>query len=262
MDIADDYDFNSSFYQYGPGASSDYDYSNEGENYVNSGDYYSHEGLTYTDPASTQPNAPGTGGSPINIPDAEGDNPFSKFLSGIAKFVTGGGSGGGKGLFGGAGGINPLTLILALAMGEEARKRTPSPTGGGTTMGLLPPREYNKRVVNTRRGPIVRYAHGGLTALKSGGPVAMEDGGFVMTKRAVDGAGGPQGIRSLIPNAKMVRGPGTGTSDDIPAVIFGREGATPAALSNGEAYVPKRTVQNMGGAQQLYSLMHNLQKRA
>ena len=95
-----------------------------------------------------------------------------------------------------------------------------------------------------------------------GGPVQMEDGGFVLTKRAVDGAGGPRGIQQLVPGARMVRGPGTGTSDDIPAVINGRNGQTPARLSNGEAYVPKRFVQDQGGPQRMYALMNNLQRKA
>lgn len=94
-----------------------------------------------------------------------------------------------------------------------------------------------------------------------GGPVRLEDGGFVMTKRAVDGAGGPQGIQSLVPGAQMIRGPGTGTSDSIPAVIQGKNGTTPAAVSNGEAYLNKQATQQNGGASQLYALMNNLQRR-
>jgi hypothetical protein len=113
-------------------------------------------------------------------------------------------------------------------------------------------------------GPIARYAaEGGLMqAYANGGNVQMEDGGFVMTKKAVDGAGGPRGIQQLVPGARMIQGPGTGTSDDIPAVINGRNGQTPARLSNGEAYVPKPFVDRLGGARQMYALMNNLQRRA
>lgn len=93
-------------------------------------------------------------------------------------------------------------------------------------------------------------------------PFPMQDGGFVMTKRAVDGAGGPRGIAQLLPNARMIRGPGTGTSDSIPATIQGRNGVTPAKVSNGESYVPPKGVEEAGGAQQLYALMNNLQRRA
>ena len=141
-----------------------------------------------------------------------------------------------------------LALLLAgLASGD----RRPA-YGGGTRMGMPAP------VVPQRMA-----AQGGLMkAYRQGGPVRMEDGGFVMTKRAVDGAGGPRGLAQMLPGARPIRGPGTGTSDSIPATINGPRGQTPARVSNGEAYVPRRTVQNAGGAQQLYDLMNNLQRRA
>lgn len=99
-----------------------------------------------------------------------------------------------------------------------------------------------------------KFAHGGT--------VQMEDGGFVLTKRAVDGAGGPRGIAQLVPGARPIRGPGTGTSDSIPATIQGCHGQTPAKVSNGEAYVPKRFVQAQGGPQRMYALMNKLQRKA
>jgi hypothetical protein len=141
-----------------------------------------------------------------------------------------------------------LALLLAgLASGD----RRPA-YGGGTRMGMPAP------VVPQRMA-----AQGGLMkAYRQGGHVNMEDGGFVMTKRAVDGAGGPRGLARMLPGARPIRGPGTGTSDSIPATINGPRGQTPARVSNGEAYVPRRTVQNAGGAQQLYDLMNNLQRRA
>lgn len=141
-----------------------------------------------------------------------------------------------------------LGLLAALAASKERRPAY----GGGTRMAMPAP------VVPQRMA-----AQGGLMkAYRQGGPVRMEDGGFVMTKRAVDGAGGPRGLAQMLPGARPIRGPGTGTSDSIPATINGPRGQTPARVSNGEAYVPRRTVQNAGGAQQLYDLMHKLQRRA
>jgi len=92
-----------------------------------------------------------------------------------------------------------------------------------------------------------------------GGAVQMEDGGFVMTEKAVKGAKKlvDGGITQLLPDARMIRGPGTGTSDEIPAVINGPNGQTPARLSNGEAYVPPG--RNTKG---LYALMHQLERKA
>lgn len=141
--------------------------------------------------------------------------------------------------------------------------------GGGYTGVASGARPTARTTVQGPYGPIVRYAaNGGLMqAYAQGGvvtgthqrPMQMEDGGFVMTERAVKGAGGPQGIAQLLPDAKLIRGPGTGTSDDIPATI---EGNTPARVSNGEMYVPRAQVKQAGGAPALYALMNKLQRRA
>ena len=148
----------------------------------------------------------------------------------------------------GFGGVGLLGLLAALAASKERRPAY----GGGTRMAMPAP------VVPQRMA-----AQGGLMkAYRQGGPVRMEDGGFVMTKRAVDGAGGPRGLAQMLPGARPIRGPGTGVSDSIPATISGPRGQTPARVSNGEAYVPRKTVQSAGGAQQLYDLMHKLQRRA
>jgi len=145
------------------------------------------------------------------------------------------------------------------------------PARGGGYTGVAAPRPTTRTVTQGKYGPIAQYAaNGGLMqAYATGGvtgthrrPMQMEDGGFVMTKRAVDGAGGPRGIAQMLPGARPIVGPGTGTSDSIPATIHGPRGQTPARVSNGEAYVPRETVQRMGGAQQMYDLMHNLQRRA
>ena len=138
--------------------------------------------------------------------------------------------------------------------------------GGGEThwsqVGRVPtPRVPDSRETYAAEGGVMHaYANGGKVA-----PVPMQDGGFVMTKRAVDGAGGPQGIQSLVPQARMIRGPGHGTSDSIPAYIQGPNGRTPARVSNGEAYVPPQGDNPTERAQktrQLYALMKSLERRA
>lgn len=144
-------------------------------------------------------------------------------------------------------------------------RQKPEPRGGGTTEGYA---GYSKPLTRTmvpgKYGPIATYAaQGGLMqAYANGGKVQMEDGGFVMTKKAVDGAGGPRGLMSLIPGSEMIRGPGTGTSDSIPATIQGPNGITPAKVSNGEAYVPRAVVQQAGGPDRMYEIMRKLQRSA
>jgi len=139
-------------------------------------------------------------------------------------------------------------MALLAALANRANRRGPS--GGGATQAYAGYR------------PVARYAaNGGLMhAYATGGqvrPFPMQDGGFVMTKRAVDGAGGHDGMRQIMPNAQPIRGPGTGTSDSVPAYIQGPHGRTPAKLSNGEAYIPPGH-----DSEDLYALMRSLEKRA
>lgn len=45
----------------------------------------------------------------------------------------------------------------------------------------------------------------------------------------------------------MVHGPGSGTSDDVPAIIYGPGNPQPAALSDGEFVITAEAVRNIGG---------------
>jgi hypothetical protein len=92
----------------------------------------------------------------------------------------------------------------------------------------------------------------------------LEDGGFVLTKRAIDGIGGGSneaGQRRAAAGlgAIPIRGPGTGTSDSLLTTI---DGKYPARISNGEAYVPRDQVKRRGGAKKFYSLMKQAEKAA
>lgn len=181
-------------------------------------------------------------------------------------------AGGGKNLLGQ--GLNFATSkggmagLMALLSYLDRQKGTTY--GGGTTKAYASPaKPLTRTVTQGKYGPIAQYAaQGGIMhAYAQGGavrPFPMQDGGFVMTKKAVDGAGGPQGIAQLIPGARMIGGPPdpTGKRDLTPAVIHGPNGTTPAKVSRGEAYVPKDRVEEHGGAQRMYALMNQLQRRA
>lgn len=189
-------------------------------------------------------------------PGAFGGSDVTKLLNSLK------GAGGLKDVLGGVGNFFTSKTGLAglLALLSYLDRQKPTQSGGGTTKAYAgPSKPLTATTVQGKYGPLVQYAaNGGLMqAYANGGKVQMEDGGFVMTKKAVDGAGGPQGLTQLLPDARMIRGPGTGTSDDIPAVINGRNGQTPARLSNGEAYVPPG--RNTKG---LYALMHQLERKA
>jgi len=105
----------------------------------------------------------------------------------------------------------------------------------------------------------------GIMAMAKGGSVPqLEDGGFVLTKKAVDGLGrgsnkkGQENARRGL-GAIPIKGPGTGTSDSIKTNIDNKR---PALVSNGEAYVPKRQVAKRGGAKAFYALMNRAEKAA
>lgn len=104
-----------------------------------------------------------------------------------------------------------------------------------------------------------------LVKMAQGGAVPMlEDGGFVLTKKALDGIGAGsnergQKMAAAGLGAIPIKGKGTGTSDSIKTSI---EGKVPARVSNGEAYVPRRNVKKAGGAQALYSLMKKAERKA
>jgi len=81
-------------------------------------------------------------------------------------------------------------------------------------------------------------------------------------------AGGPissGGLGSFSDGGRMVKGPGDGMSDDVPATIHGAT-PTPAALGDGEFVVPADVVSHLGngstdaGAKRLYSMLDRVRQ--
>jgi hypothetical protein len=95
-----------------------------------------------------------------------------------------------------------------------------------------------------RGGMVRRMALGGLGALAGGGQAGYNLGGYS------DGG-------------RLLRGPGDGVSDSIPATIGNKQ---PARLADGEFVVPARIVSELGngsteaGARKLYAMMDRVQK--
>jgi hypothetical protein len=90
--------------------------------------------------------------------------------------------------------------------------------------------------------PTSRFANGGMTQFAQGGPSHLGD--------YSDGG-------------RLLRGPGDGVSDSIPASIGDKR---PARLADGEFVVPARIVSELGngsteaGARKLYAMMDRVQK--
>ena len=76
-------------------------------------------------------------------------------------------------------------------------------------------------------------------------------------------SGGIAGLGSYSDGGRMLKGPGDGMSDNIPATISGKQ---PARLADGEFVVPADVVSHLGngstdaGAKQLYSMMNKVRK--
>jgi len=186
----------------------------------------------------------------------------------------------------GSGGVGPERNygFAPLMSREEAEAAAAGSDGDGSSTGMLG-KMYDKigglgggapnqivgytgtgepiysRKPKTYQGP---FGVNALVGFSKGGVPMLEDGGFVLTKKAVDGLGKGnnkkgQKVASRGLGAIPIKGPGTGTSDSIKTSI---EGKRPALVSNGEAYVPKKQVAKHGGAKKFYALMKKAERRA
>jgi hypothetical protein len=75
--------------------------------------------------------------------------------------------------------------------------------------------------------------------------------------------GGPSHLGDYSDGGRLLKGPGDGVSDSIPATIANKR---PARLADGEFVVPARIVSELGngsteaGARKLYAMMDRIQK--
>lgn len=101
----------------------------------------------------------------------------------------------------------------------------------------------------------------GGSRLAKGGIVGLQDGGFVVPADVVSHLGNGSSDAGMAHLARKgavpIRGRGDGMSDSNPTLINGRQ---PAAVAHEEAYFGPKQVQDMGGAQRLYSMMDKIRK--
>ena len=89
---------------------------------------------------------------------------------------------------------------------------------------------------------------------KGGGDVEAAQGGIMQSSLGGYAAGG---------NPRLLKGPGDGMSDNIPATINGRQ---PARLADGEFVIPADVVSHLGngsteaGAKHLHAMMNKVRK--
>jgi hypothetical protein len=182
-----------------------------------------------------------------------------------------------------AGGLTGLSTDIATAAAPALIQQPASaiPTGGGeedskyegpyiaSSRDVRFPTDDERRRLGTSEfsffnpsNPVPGFEP--FRAAKGGSVPMLENGGFVLTKKAVDGLGKGdnkkgQKVASAGLGAIPIRGKGTGTSDSIKTSIDGKR---PALVSNGEAYVPKKQVAKHGGAKKFYALMKKAERRA
>ena len=182
----------------------------------------------YTPPPSAAAAFPATGGT---------------FTEGMARFAN-----------------NPLASI----------KANPFTAGASALAGATGAREEFESPDQTYRGPLSRYrfdpdvyrpafAEGGIASLASGGyDRVVGEQPMYSSNMARGGISDLGGYSDYARGGRMLRGPGDGMSDSIPASI---EGKRPARLANEEFVVPADVVSHLGngssdaGAKQLYAMM-------
>ena len=107
------------------------------------------------------------------------------------------------------------------------------------------------------------YANGGIASLNSGGYDRMVGEQPMYQAMARGGISDLGGYSDYARGGRMLKGPGDGMSDNIPATIAGKR---PARLADGEFVVPADVVSHLGngstdaGAKQLYAMMNKVRQ--
>ena len=186
---------------------------------------------------------------------------FDKALKTIGSVLNGTSSAGTIGQIAGTAGLSYLLNKLTGGSGTN-----PSAYAGykGSIPDYTVTREQNviPTTVTNAAGQVVprRPGSGGISYFK---PIEY-------TTKAADGGlmdgyaqGGISTLGGYSDGGRLLRGPGDGVSDSIPASI---EGKQPARLADGEFVIPARIVSELGngsteaGARKLYAMMDRIQK--
>ena len=146
-------------------------------------------------------------------------------------------------------------LMALLALMAMMNKGGGSSTGSG---GTIPSLQANRSQLPY--GPISgsRPGAGGVNYFSPTTYTQKAAGGGMMY-----GGGGISDLGGYSDGGRLLRGPGDGVSDSIPATIGGKQ---PARLAEGEFVVPARIVSELGngsteaGAKKLYAMMDRVQK--
>jgi len=148
----------------------------------------------------------------------------------------------------GLGGFAGGTAGLGFAPGTMGPSHAPGPSGGGGGVG-----------VSTGSG-----SGGGATAMGAAGMSGTASGAAGAARGGLMAAYAKGGshLGDYSDGGRLLRGPGDGVSDSIPAMIGKKQ---PARLADGEFVVPARIVSELGngsteaGARKLYAMINRVQ---
>lgn len=174
----------------------------------------------------------------------------------VTKYTGGGGGGGG------GGGTPPKTdtnmLLMLLALMALMNKGGSSSTGASTATIPELTASRSQLPYGKASGSTARPGAGGVNYFSPMTYTPKAAGGGLM---ALAG-GGMSDLGSYSDGGHLLRGPGDGVSDSIPATIGDKQ---PARLATGEFVVPARIVSELGngstdaGAKRLYEMMDRVQ---
>jgi hypothetical protein len=151
---------------------------------------------------------------------------------------------------------NPFTAGAAAIQGAIGAQEGPETPG-----------EYDGPLKRFRFNPetyrAATFADGGIANLAAGGYDRMVGEQPMYQALAKGGISDLGGYSDFARGGRMLKGPGDGMSDSIPAMIGQKQ---QARLADGEFVVPARIVSELGngsteaGARQLYAMMDRIQK--
>ena len=153
---------------------------------------------------------------------------------------------------------NMLMMLLAL-MAMMNKGGGGKSTGSGGTIPSLSANRSQLPYGPVSGGPAARPGAGGVNYFSPTTYAPKAAGGGLMSLAG----GGMSNLGGYSDGGRLLKGPGDGVSDSIPATIGGKQ---PARLATGEFVVPARIVSELGngsteaGAQRLYAMMDRVQK--
>jgi len=156
-------------------------------------------------------------------------------------------------------GMDPAMMMMLMLMMSQMGK------GGGSTgsSAVIPTLTSDRKQLPYTKpsrpgaGGVNYFSPNTYTPKMAGGGIASAGNAITMA------GGGISSLGSYSDGGRLLKGPGDGVSDSIPATIGGHQ---KAALADGEFVVPARIVSELGngstdaGARKLYAMMDRIQK--